>query len=69
VDAVKVPSVLEPSDSWLWMDDNQRDLRLFLDAYGVDINDVFRIEFRKRSMSVYRYATDSGGHRSSTAED
>lgn len=58
---MKVPKLALPGDAWVT--ENQEELRVFLTAYAVDINDVYRIDFWKTRMTVYRYSRDSNGHR------
>ncbi len=57
---MKVPELALPGDEWV--EKNQEELRLFLTAYGVEINDVFRIDFWKTRMTVHQYSKDSKGH-------
>ena len=60
---MKVPRVLRAGDSWLNEYSNLRELTGLLDAYGVDVNDVYEIQFGRRSMQVYRWKVDEVGHR------
>ena len=38
-------------------------LRLFLDTYQINLNDVYEIQFAKRWMKVFRYDTGEHGSR------
>ena len=65
----KVPSHLTTKSSWLWEGTNNTNLRLFLQAYDVDINDVYEIQFAKRSMKVFRYGNDESGRKFLIGDD
>lgn len=59
---MKVPAVLRAGDSWL-DDSNTQKLRLMLAAHNIKIDDCYEIHFGKSSMEVYRFKTDSMGHK------
>ncbi len=58
---IEVPARLTPSSSWLYESSNMTNLRLFLDTYQININDVYEIQFAKRWMKVSRYERDERG--------
>lgn len=52
---MRVPRLLEVGDTWLNQYANVEHLRLFLVAHRIDIDDVYKIQFGSRSMTVYQY--------------
>ncbi len=63
---IEVPAHLTHESSWLWEGSNQTNLRLFLQAYGIDVTDCYEIHFAKRWMKVFRYEKDEQGQRFKT---
>lgn len=60
---LEVPTRLTPGSGWFNEGSNQTQLRLFLAAYGVQMDDCYEIRFSKRTMEVRRYELDKKGHK------
>ncbi len=60
---LEVPIRLTSGSGWLDEGSNRTQLRLFLSAYGVQLDDCYEIRFAKRWMEVRRYERDKGGQR------
>ena len=60
---LKVPTRLTPGSGWFDEGSNMTQLRLFLQAYGVNLSDCYEIRFAKRWMEVRRYDSNKDGHR------
>ncbi len=60
---LKVPTRLTPGSGWFNEGSNQTQLRLFLSAYGVQMDDCYEIRFAKRWMEVRRYQSNKNGQR------
>ena len=58
-----VPRVLRPGHQWLKEGSNLISLRVFLKTHGVDIENVYEVEFGARTMKISRYQKDKMGHR------
>ena len=52
---LKVPTRLTPGSGWFNEGSNETQLRVFLQAYGVQLDDCYEIRFSKRSMEVRRF--------------
>ncbi len=52
---LEVPTRLTPGSGWLHDGSNSTQLRLFLQAYGVQLDDCYEIRFAKRWMEVRRF--------------
>ena len=52
---IEVPRVLRPGSLWIGQGTNREDLRLFLQAHQVNIEDVFYLNFHVKSFLMRAY--------------
>jgi len=52
---LNVPTRLTPGSGWFKEGSNETQLRLFLQAYGVRMDDCYEIRFAKKWMEVRRF--------------
>ena len=60
---LEVPARLTYGSGWLSEGTNRTGLRLFLQAYGINLDEVYEIEFAKKWMEVQRYDINKDGHK------
>jgi len=60
---MNVPTRITLGSEWLVEGSNKAQLREFLQAYGIKLNDCYEIRFAKRWMEVRRWGTNDEGKR------